>query len=117
MFKFIIKWWKKRKAPSKELYEFYKAWLKWAEGGGKEIDYFGVWYGLCCSATLYSEPGLDLTDQLKRDFRSQGLSVAYPFGESTYRMYAVSGRMHTDPNRLAWVRERIAVYEKVHENS
>lgn len=114
MFKFI-NWVLGRRVPSKELYKFYCAWLAWAESGGESHPIFMRWCGLCHNLSKYSRFNEGLYEELKKEFRSKYLSTSYPFGERMYSKQSVEERLHTDPNRLAWVRERIAVYEKYHK--
>lgn len=111
MFKFI-NWILGRRIPSKELYKFYCEWLEWAESGGKSHPIFVQWCGLCHNLSKYSWFNEKLSQELKKEFKSKHLSTAYPFGKRMYMKQAAEESLHTDPNRLAWVRERIAVYEE-----
>lgn len=114
MFK-LINWILGRKVPSRGLYKFYCAWLEWAESGGENHPIFTRWFGLCHCLKIFSKYNERLCEELKAEFRSEHLSTSYPFGKSMYMKQAVEERLHTDPYRLAWVRERIAVYEKYHK--
>lgn len=116
---------------SKELYEFYKAWLDFAEGRvshDEEVDYAkggflcGDW-GLCGNCDDYATFVLDqdfdhesgdmpLTQEMKFQFDEAGLDIDYPFGSSAYYSYGETNTCHKDPNRLQWVRDRIADYKE-----
>ena len=94
---------------SKELYTFFKEWLEWAEGDGKDHEVFRSYAGLCSNLDWWcgnSSMAEELYDLLYQTF---GL-YAYPFGEDEYSDRRVSETQHLCPKRLAFVREQISKY-------
>jgi len=92
------------------LQDFLTDWLAWAVTGedpGKR-GYTGE-YGLCDAADKY-EVAEDLDygevyDLLQAEFKADGLAGDYPFGVDEYDS---SSELHTQPERLDWVRSKLA---------
>lgn len=98
---------------SKELYTFFKEWLEWAEGGGKEHGVFRTHAGLCYnlwwwSCTLDVDCEKELCDILKEQLGNKH----YPFGRKEYDYRSCNDTQHKCPMRLAFVREQIKKYEE-----
>ena len=95
---------------SKELYTFFKEWLEWAEGGGKDHEVFQTYLGLCSNLDLWhgdnSMEG-ELCELLDATFGE----YAYPFGYDEYVDMSCSETQYLCPKRLAFVREQISKYE------
>lgn len=100
---------------SKELTEFYKAWLYWAENGAEESAPFMRGIGLCNNMVtyFYTDAGLpasqvsDLRYEMAQQFRYSGLCSHYPFGESDYTGRGWNDTMHLCPARTQWVKDHI----------
>ncbi len=90
---------------SEPLRQFLTDWLAWAEGEAVDRKPFWRWWGLCGNALTLDDDILDdLRDLLLRDFGS----TPYPFGSSAYCTARAARTQHLDPNRLAWVRAKLA---------
>ena len=92
---------------SPELLAFYREWLAWAESGAPDLRPFDRDTGLCCNASVFDDEAcIDLLIQLSEAFLR---SYDHPFGgPEQYYAERNSGTMHLNPERLAWVRARIA---------
>ena len=93
---------------SSELLAFYRAWLEWAEQGAPADAMFDRSAGLCASLKVYSGNTRRLGEELMVQFYSAGLSTLYPFGELAFDRGRRWRSMHADPERVQWVRDRIA---------
>jgi hypothetical protein len=102
---------------SKELTEFYKAWLEWAEGDAVEGMPFARDVGLCGNLTEYLIGKLtnweDITkvrDEVSLQFKVVYSTTLYPFGgEETYDESCWNKTMHLCTIRLQWVKDHIPV--------
>ena len=95
---------------SKELYTFFKEWLEWAEGDGKDHAVFGAHTGLCSNLDWWhgdSSMEQELYELLDETFGEH----TYPFGYDEYLDMSRSETQHLCPKRLAFVREQISKYE------
>lgn len=106
---------------SKDLARFYAEWLDIAETYDypepvpEQAPWFSGRNGLCSNIRdwLYYTPDanagviMEMSDQLDA---LHGRADAYPFGFEAYRAAKLNNSMHKDPNRLAWVRARLADY-------
>lgn len=96
---------------SPSLHAFYISWLKWAEGSPISIHY-DVNAGLCKSAQEYAcfvgvSPAL-IQRELQLQFVKDKRNHTFPFGRDEYFLRFGALTQHKDPNRLTWVRARIA---------
>lgn len=96
-----------------QLAEFYKAYSDWVDYGAPEGEPFSRRIGLCGSLCLYLTSKCcicQVRDMALRLMKSQfikaGLSRDYPFNnaDNSYRMESINGTIHTNKNRVAWVR-------------
>ena len=96
-----------------QLSDFYKAYSDWIDSGSPEGEPFSRRVGLCGSLCSYlTSKGCkftarDMTLQLmKSQFIKAGLSRDYPFNnaDNSYRMESINGTIHTNKNRVAWVK-------------
>lgn len=96
-----------------QLADFYKAYSDWIDDGAPEGKLFSRRVGLCGSLSLYLTskgclfPVRDMALQLmKSQFIKAGLSRDYPFNNAnnSYRMESINGTIHTNKNRVAWVK-------------
>lgn len=93
-----------------DLRQFLKAWLEWAESGGGASKVFSRYQGLCNCATdwVFSRPvhrKPQLLSELRKLFIAQNLNPDFPFGgRAVFSIESVTGGMHLNPERLAWVR-------------
>ena len=106
---------------SPELLAFYREWLAWAESGAPSDKPFSRRVGLCTNM-IYSQhiPAgerkyYELDRQLKEAF-SDGRCILFG-GLERYDQDARDGTMHLNPERLAWVRARIADCEDENHGS
>lgn len=105
--------------------DFLKDWLRWAENGGipskGSCSYYRYW-GLCSNLGVYLDHHDDYDDDLYDDvmecFGVEILeSLSFPFGEQDYDLRASNNTQHKCPERLLWVREKIAELEKEKSNA
>lgn len=96
-----------------QLAEFYEAYSDWIDAGAPECEPFSRRSGLCGSLCSYlASNGCNLTVRymalqlMKSQFIKAGLSRDYPFNnaENSYYVECVSGTIHTNKNRIAWVK-------------
>lgn len=96
-----------------ELTDFYKAYSDWIDYGAPECEPFSRRIGLCGSLCSYLAskgckfPVRDMALQLmKSQFIKAGLSSDYPFNnaDNPYRLESINGTIHTNKNRIAWVK-------------
>ena len=95
---------------SKELTEFYRAYLEWAESGYGEHPKFHIDVGLCLNLQLYygtDERGIVCREMLCQ-FIAAGLHGDYPFNSGNSQTYWSEIR-HRKPARIAWVKEHAKV--------
>lgn len=97
-----------------QLSDFYKAYSDWIDDGATECEPFSRRVGLCASLCLYlkwkdcnqreREVALQL---MKSQFIKAGLSRDYPFNsaENSYYVESINGTIHTNKNRIAWVKK------------
>lgn len=97
-----------------KLADFYEAYSEWIDAGAPESEPFSRRVGLCGSLCLYLTrkgckfPARDMALQLmKSQFIKAGLSRDYPFNnaENSYHVECVNGTIHTNKNRIAWVKK------------
>jgi hypothetical protein len=99
---------------SVKLTAFYRAYLEWVESGAGPHDIFDGAIGLCHSSWLFAggmdnhENAKDLEEELNKQFKDAGLSVAYPFNSGKDWLYEKEGAYkHRNPKRIRWVRDHI----------
>lgn len=102
---------------SPTLHAMYVDWLAWAEAcAPSEPSPLGFGYypslGLCYAARCFADNCWGVIDvleeyEMRGQFVAAGLDPVYPFGEEEFH-HRSGGTQHEDPNRLAWVRARIA---------
>lgn len=97
-----------------KLADFYKAYSDWIDAGAPESEPFSRRVGLCGSLCLYlaskgcRSPVRYMTLQLmKSQFIKAGISRDYPFNnaENSYYVESIEGTIHTNKNRIAWVKK------------
>jgi hypothetical protein len=101
------------------LREFLSEWLAWAESGGLERQPFTRFSGLCLNFWEWLEDRdasfKEITGEmsaLEGLFISEGLDHITPFGASVkYSDEGDRASMHLNPQRLAWVRSKVAQHE------
>lgn len=102
-----------------QLAEFYEAYSDWIDAGAPEGEPFSRRIGLCGSLCLYLTskgcicPVRDMALQLmKSQFIKAGLSRDYPFNnaDNSYYMESINGTIHTNKNRVAWVKKEWQYY-------
>lgn len=101
---------------SELLREFLKAWLEWAESDAPTGSFMrgdglcgNLYYVFCQDMRGLSDEDTDsLRSELTDEFKKDGLEVQYPFGKGAYWQPPYTYAMHQDPNRLAWVRAKLA---------
>jgi len=98
-------------AQSKELTDFYRAYLYWVEDGAKENQPFTSAVGLCNNAAWQGGLGEGIKEEMRAQFVAHGLDAAYPFGMRAYD-YEYAHRLHAQPERMQWVRDRLAEAEQ-----
>lgn len=97
-----------------QLTEFYKAYSDWIDAGAPDGKPFSRNCGICVSLTLHLK-AMGLTpkemEQARKLMRSQfikaGLNGYYPFNnrELSYLTESARGLIHTNKNRIAWVKK------------
>lgn len=96
-----------------QLAEFYRAYSDWIDDGAPESEPFSRRVGLCGSLCSYLAskgcrfPVRDMALQLmKSQFIKAGLSRDYPFNnaDNSYCLESINGEIHTNKNRIAWVK-------------
>ena len=96
-----------------QLAEFYEAYSDWIDAGAPEGEPFSRRVGLCGSLCLYLTskccefPVRDMALQLmKSQFIKAGLNRDYTFNnaEKSYYVECVNGTIHTNKNRITWVK-------------
>lgn len=97
-----------------QLAEFYEAYSDWIDDGAPESEPFSRRVGLCGSLCSYlASKGCrflvrDMALQLmKSQFIKAGLNRDYPFNnrDNPYYMESINGLIHTNKNRIAWVKK------------
>lgn len=110
---------------SKDLARFYAEWLDIAETYDypdpmpARAPWFRSYNGLCSNIRewLYYTPDADTGIIVEMSLQFDAVtdsSYAYPFGYAAYQTAKRTNSMHKDPNRLAWVRARLADYNTEH---
>lgn len=96
-----------------QLAEFYEEYSDWIDAGAPESEPFSRRVGLCGSLCSYLAskgcrfPVRDMALQLmKSQFIKAGLIRDYPFNnaDNSYYVECVNGTIHTNKNRIAWVK-------------
>lgn len=96
-----------------QLSEFYKAYSDWIDAGAPEGKPFSRNCGICVSLTLHlKQMGLTPKEReqarklMRAQFIKAGLSRDYPFNnaENSYYVECINGTIHTNKNRVAWVK-------------
>ena len=96
-----------------QLADFYKAYSDWIDAGAPESEPFSRRVGLCGSIFLYlAMKGYPIKDRkitlemMRAQFVKAGLDSEYPFNnqENSYRMESINGLIHTNANRIQWVK-------------
>lgn len=96
-----------------KLAEFYESYSDWIDSGAPEGEPFSRRSGLCGSLCSYLTskgcrfPVMDMALQLmKSQFIKAGLNRDYPFNnqDNSYYMECIDGLIHTNKNRIAWVK-------------
>ena len=99
---------------NKELHLFLNSWLSWAENGGT-TDGFDKTIGLCANVHLMKPvpDSVIAARQLQEKMYEHFKHNAYPFGGvHKYLLDASENRMHTNIDRLNWVRSTIKELEE-----
>jgi hypothetical protein len=96
-----------------KLAEFYEAYSNWIDSGAQEGKPFSRNCGICVSLTLHLK-AMGLTpkerEQARKLMRAQfikaGFNGDYPFNsrEQPYLTESARGLIHTNKNRIAWVK-------------
>jgi len=91
---------------SPELRAFLADWLAWVERGAPEGKPYWRRYGLCTGLRENAPYSLarEMGDHLARDLGNR----YFPFGNDEYLAAKSEATQHLDPNRLAWVRAKLA---------
>lgn len=87
----------------KAVLSYLREWLDWVEAGAVD-GRFRRWIGLCGNAPNITVMG-DLQAMLREEF---GNKWKYPFGTLDFDRRADDETMHECPQRLAWVRAKLA---------
>ena len=97
-----------------QLSDFYKAYSDWIDAGAPEGEPFSRRVGLCASMCLHLKwKGCNPRERevalflMKSQFIKAGLSRDYPFNnaENSYYEEGINGTMHTNSDRIAWVKK------------
>lgn len=97
-----------------QLSEFYKAYSDWIDAGAPESEPFSRRSGLCGSIFLYAAMnGYPVSERsalllvMRVQFIKAGLNRDYPFNsqEKPYLVESARGLIHTNSDRIAWVRK------------
>ncbi len=101
--------------------DFYAAYFKWLENGAVEIDCTGFmrFTGLCSNLNEYAYMegySFNLREGAKEimryQFETMGLNKDYPFdSKDSYELGYVNRDMHLNPQRIAWVKDRVKEIE------
>lgn len=89
--------------------EFLRVWYAWATYDAIEEGPFSRRFGLCENALRFDRSGI-VHDRLKGLLLADFGYAVFPFGQAAYNHFAVTRRMHRDPNRLAWVEQKLKQY-------
>lgn len=96
-----------------KLAEFYNAYSDWIDAGAHDGEPFSRRVGLCASLCEYlREEGIRFKERemalllMKSQFIKAGLNRDYPFNnkENLYCIESIHGRIHTNIDRIAWVK-------------
>ena len=90
--------------------EFLQVWYSWATYDAIEEHPFSRRFGLCENALLFDRSGA-VNDRLKGMLFVDFGCAIFPFGQDAYNHHAVTRTMHRDPNRLAWVAQKLKQYD------
>lgn len=99
---------------SKELYDFFKTYKKWACGGAKKDKIFTRITGLCYNLVLYranKDLPFTINDELKELLEDRFGNSEYPFGEHSYGEREYACTQHLCPERMSFVDKCIEAYE------
>lgn len=115
---------------SKQLYQFYKAYLAWSEAT-EMTEEFSPRMGLCnnlydwcmVQKDISFMPG-KLSEELHEQFEAAGLDSLLPFNQvandaieslNKYLSEAAQEKAHTNTARIQWVRDRIKDSAGLHD--
>lgn len=97
-----------------KLADFYKAYSDWIDFGAPEGKLFSRNCGICVSLTFHLK-AMGLTPKerelarhlMRSQFIKAGLNRDYPFNsqEKPYLVESARGLIHTNSDRIAWVRK------------
>lgn len=96
-----------------KLSEFYRAYSDWIDDGAPEGEPFSGRVGLCGSVCLYlKSKGCNFRERemalflMRKQFIKANLNRDYPFNnrDNSYYMESIDGLIHTNKNRVAWVK-------------
>lgn len=97
-----------------QLAEFYNAYSHWIDSGAPEREPFSRSVGLCGSVCLYlKSKGCNFREReialflMRKQFMKAGLNLDYPFNnqDNSYYVESIDGLIHTNQNRIAWVKK------------
>lgn len=97
-----------------QLAEFYEAYSDWIDAGAPEGEQFSRRVGLCGSVCLYlKSKGLNFRERemalflMRKQFIKADLNRDYPFNnqDNSYYVESIYGLIHTNKNRIAWVKK------------
>lgn len=92
---------------SPELALFYREVQNWISQGFPEHPIFSPDYAVCLNLSIWSDHSEDLTHELKRQFKKEGLNSVYPFNNgnnSEFLEELMAEKLWQNPKRLEWVR-------------
>ena len=99
---------------SKELGEFYLAYLAWLVAGAPHNKVFDRRTGLCSAIDFLDNHTLNLGAELTQQFIAAGLDTVYPFNTDGkgdhYSEETKTKTAHLNPKRIAWVEHQAALY-------
>ena len=95
---------------SKELMEFLREWLAWAEAGAPPDPRFDTGFGLCTNLKIWcgeTEKNSE-SNRLSAELRVALGGANYPFNENSSACYeAEEFRYHRNEKRISWVKEKL----------
>lgn len=95
-----------------DLRQFLKAWLEWAESGGKSRGQFYNTDGICNANYRWMVANAFSPERRHRAYETLKRALPgcddYPFGgKSVYWVESCDGTMHLNQERLNWVRRQL----------
>jgi len=93
---------------SDKLKAYLQDWLDWVERGAPDWKPYYRVSGLRNNTVFYD---VSLHDQLHSELMQMFNGKPYPFGFKEYYERSNNATQHLDPNRIAWVREQLAMDE------